>query len=167
MDNDILIQESIMFACLTALVGFVLWLLFRRRQVIMNLEYHRLETLNKLIDKYGSAAEFISFMATDAGKRLLITAEKEAPASNGKNMVLRFIQAAVMIFVLGAGFLAGSSEYGDSTDLGNIQRAHDMEYWGVMCFMLSFGLGIVSMVTYGWHKTQERAARKARKLEAA
>lgn len=162
MDNDILIQESIMFVAVTALVGFLCWLLFRRRQNIMNLEYYRLESLNKLIDKYGSAAEFISFMSTDAGKRLLLSAEKEAPASNGKTIVLRFIQAAVMIFVLGAGFMSGSSLYGNSTYPGSIQQGHDMEYWGVMCFMLAMGLGIVSFVTYAWYKAQERSARKSR-----
>lgn len=166
MDNNILIQESIMFACLTGLVGFVLWLLFRRRQIIMNLEYHRLETLNKLIDKYGSGAEFISFMQTDAGKRLLLTTERDSSsAPNGKNMVLRFIQAAVMIFVLGAGFMAGAGSYAHSTDIGDIQQVHDMEYWGVMCFMLAIGLGITSMVTYGWHKAQEKASKRTRQSE--
>ncbi len=162
MDNDILIQESIMFVAVTALIGFLCWLLFRRRQNIMHLEYYRLESLNKLIDKYGSAAEFVSFMATDAGKRLLLNAEKEAPTSNGKTIVLRFIQAAVMIFVLGAGFMAGAGQYGDPNIAGNEQQYHDMQYWGVMCFMLAIGLGIVSMVTYGWYKAQERAARKSR-----
>lgn len=166
MDNDILIQESIMFVAVTALIGFLCWLLFRRRQNIMHLEYYRLESLNKLIDKYGSAAEFVSFMATDAGKRLLLSAEKEAPTGNGKTIVLRFVQAAVMIFVLGAGFMAGSSQYGNSTDIGNIQQANDMEYWGIMCFMLAMGLGIVSIITYSWYKAQERAARKARILDA-
>ncbi len=166
MDNDILIQESIMFVAVTALIGFLCWLLFRRRQNIMHLEYYRLESLNKLIDKYGSAAEFVSFMATDAGKRLLLSAEKEAPAGNGKTIVLRFIQAAVMIFVLGAGFMAGSSQYANSTDPANIQQVYDMEYWGLMCHMIATGLFIVATVTYFWNKMQERAARKAGILNA-
>ncbi len=164
--NEIILQETIMFGVAALFVGFLIWLFFRRKQFMINLEYHRLETLNKLIDKYGSSAEFVSFMQSDAGKRLLLSPEKEAPASNGKTIVLRFIQAAVMIFVLGAGFMAGAGQYGNSNDIGNIQQVHDMEYWGVMCFMLAIGLGIVSMVTYGWYKSQERAARKARILDA-
>lgn len=158
MTSDILMQESIMFACMTALVGFAFWLLFRRRQTAMHLEYHRLEVLNKMIDKYGTSGEFIAFMQTEAGKRLLQQSNGSAPS--GRTTVLRFVQVAVMVFVLGAGFMAASGSYANATDPNDLRKALDMEYWGQMCFFLAIGLGIVAVITALFNKQNERRERR-------
>jgi hypothetical protein len=156
MTHDILMQESIMFACMTVLAGFVLWLLFRRKQTIHHLEYHRLEVLNKMIDKYGSSAEFISFMQTDAGKRLIQNANGQPNGKpSGSVSVLRFIQVGVMLFVLGGGFMAQADMYGPDT-----------AYWGIMCFMLAIGLWIVAIVTILWNWLQNRSSRRLAATEA-
>lgn len=158
MTSDILMQESIMFACLTALIGFVLWLFFRRKQTQTHLEYHRLEVLNKMIDKYGTSGEFISFMQTEAGIRLLQPGNGAAPG--GRTTVLRFVQVAVMVFVLGAGFMAASSTYANASDPNDLRKALDMEYWGQMCFFMAIGLGIVSVITSLFNKQNERRERR-------
>jgi len=57
MESDTLVIVSII-----ALLGWICWLYFRRRQVLSELKRMQLQLACSALDKFGSAGEFVAFL---------------------------------------------------------------------------------------------------------
>ena len=81
MDVDLVLVPTVLL-----LVGWTLYLLFRRYQVTTQARLQRVESFNKLIEKFGTAKEFTDFIQTEEGKKMLVVAANKPPAKK-----IRFI----------------------------------------------------------------------------
>src|SRR5438046_9549733 len=90
-------SEIILFPCLFALFGFIVWIIFTtiRRYKTAKLQAG-LQT--KLLEKFGSGQELLAYVQSDAGKRFLesLTMEQRTPYRR----ILGAAQASVVLILL-------------------------------------------------------------------
>ena len=115
--NDYTIPETLMIPALLVLVLFPLWLLFRRYQVSTQVRIQRIESFNRLIEKFGSAKEFAEFAQTAEGKKLL---DDPSPPPNPLTKVLRFLQAGVLFIMAGAAYWINAWRLRSETDFNYV-----------------------------------------------
>ena len=74
----------------------VFWVVF---STIRRLKVARVqaEVHSKLIDKVGSSQEFLTFLETDSGKKLVASIGIEQPSRNPYNRILASVQAGVIL----------------------------------------------------------------------
>jgi hypothetical protein len=104
------VAPAMVFACV---LGALLWL---TRMFVDNRRWGRIfklqtEVHGKLIDRFGSSQELLTYMGTDAGKRFLEAApipvdfEPQQRMPNAVARVLMPLQIGIVMLLLGAGFL--------------------------------------------------------------
>jgi hypothetical protein len=111
---DRFMDDAIPFLVFLGILGAVLWLV---TQFLENRRWSRIFKLqndvhSKLIDKFGSNQELLTYMDTEAGKRFLEAApipvgfEAEQRVPNAVARVLTPLQIGVVLSLLGIGMLA-------------------------------------------------------------
>ncbi len=82
----------------------IFWIVFssiRRLKVArMQSEVH-----SKLLEKVGSSQEFLTYLDTESGKRLVASIAMEQPSRDPYNRILVSVQAGVILLLLGVAFL--------------------------------------------------------------
>ena len=141
-----IIEEVVMMVTVPALAGWVLWLVFRRYQLHVHARLQRTETFNRLIDKFGTAKEFVDFLQTDAGRKVL--EDPIAPPVSPMSSVRRFIQGGIVLIALGGALLLNALRLRGETDINFIREAMGMNYWGTIFLGGGVALMIVAAVTY-------------------
>lgn len=93
-------------AILTIFPGIVVvfWLVFStfRRMKVARIQA---EVHSKLIEKIGSSQEFLTFLETDSGKKLVASIGIEQPNRNPYNRILASVQAGVILVCVSIAFL--------------------------------------------------------------
>jgi hypothetical protein len=141
----LLFHEAVTFIGLFALVGFVLWLLYKRYQVRTQVNARKLETFGKLVDKFGTSKEFVDFVQSNEGRNLL--RESGVNGVNPKQVALRMFIVAALLFAVGYGFMSGAPLYDNSTDPNFISKHNELRYWGKMAFGLAVGFIAAGIMT--------------------
>lgn len=139
------IQEAIMMVGVLGLIGWLVFLLFKRYQVRTQLNARKLETFGKLVDKFGSSKEFVDFVQSNEGKSLL--KDSGVNGVNPKQIALRMFIVAALLFAVGYGFMSGAPLYDNSTDPNFISKHNELRYWGKMAFGLAVGFIAAGMMT--------------------
>ena len=156
MDDQVFVnrihEETYMFLGVLLLVGWVIYLVFRRYQVISEARTKRAEAFNKLVEKFSSAQEFSAFLETENGKKFI---EDPIPApGHPYGKVLRYIQAGILSLLIGFAYWINASRI-NSTDPNYIHQMMDSNYWGTLAVFLGIGLlvvaGITFVLTRHWH----------------
>jgi hypothetical protein len=93
----------------------VFWVVF---STIRRLKVARVqaEVHTRLIDKVGSSQEFLSFLETDSGKKLVASIGIEQPSRNPYNRILASVQAGVILLLLGIAFLFLGGHFADAAE---------------------------------------------------
>jgi uncharacterized iron-regulated membrane protein len=104
MDNQSIVILALgVSISLFALIGWMIWMDARRRQ--MNFKAAT-EFRHKLLDKFGSAAEFIGFIKTNEGQ-LFLSLPMDG-RSTPLDRIIRFVQVGVILAFVGLSLIAGS-----------------------------------------------------------
>ena len=105
----------IILAIAFGVIGALFWVAFssiRRLKVArMQSEIH-----SKLIDKIGSSQEFLTFLDTEAGKRLVASISLEQPRREPYSRILASVQAGVILLLLGIAFLILGSHFANAAE---------------------------------------------------
>ena len=141
-----IIEEVVMMVTVPALAGWVLWLVFRRYQLHVQARVQRTETFNRLIDKFGTAKEFVEFLQTDAGRKLL--EDPITPRVSPMSSVRRFVQGGIILLGLGSALLLNATRLRGETDINYIREAMGMNYWGTIFLGGGVALMVVALVSY-------------------
>ena len=131
------IQEAVMMVGVLALIGWILWLLYKRYQIRTQEGARRLEMFGKLVDKFGDSKDFVNFVQSDEGRSLL--KDSGVNGVNAKQVALRMFIVGALLFAVGYGFMSGTSAYDNSTDPNFIGKVAELRYWGKMAFGLGIG----------------------------
>jgi len=140
------IQEAVMMVSLVALVAWILFLLYKRYQVRTQESARRLEMFGKLVDKFGDSKDFVGFVQSEEGRRLL--RESGVNGINAKQIALRMFIVAALLFAVGYGFMSGTSAYDNSADPNFINKVAELRYWGKMAFGLAVGFVGAGILTH-------------------
>ncbi len=153
---DVIHEETIMFVALVGLLGWILFLLFRRHQLAQQTRFQKIEAYNKLLEKFSTAKEFTEFLETEHGKKIL-----EDPITNGgnpKKTALRFVQAGGILAALGFGLFTYLSQIEtiihsqSNPDINWINKELDYTYWTWTTLALAAGCFVVAGLTYALAK---------------
>ncbi|HVP07818.1 MAG TPA: hypothetical protein VMS71_08255 [Candidatus Acidoferrum sp.] len=139
LSTTMLIKKLVIVGGILLLIGFWLYLRFRRWQLWRDALEQRSEAFNRLLEKFGTAREFLDFLQTENGRRLF-----EDPLLLGGHPILRvlgFVKWGIISFVLGLvpyfAILLGVS------DIGAIGKE-----LGIALMLLGVGLLLVAVVTH-------------------
>ena len=108
----------------------------------------RAEIYNRLIDKFGTAPEFIAFLQSDAGLKFIEenTVQNAAPLSK----ILAAIQIGIILTLVGIGLLVTGNIFGESLG-GDLYIV--LTVGGIIGLMVGIGFLISSMISYRLCKT--------------
>jgi hypothetical protein len=150
---DRFIADVLMFAFLLALVGWVLYLFFRKYQVSTQVRIQRIESFNRLIEKFGNAKEFAEFAQSAEGKKLL--EDPISPPPNPMAKVLRFVQAGILFIMIGVASWINAARLRSETDPNYVHQMIESNHWGTLATFFGIGLIVAAGVSYifvkHWH----------------
>jgi hypothetical protein len=141
-----MIEEVVMLVMVPVFAGWVLWLVFRRYQLQTQARVQRTETFNRLIDRFGTAKEFVDFLQSDAGRKIL--EDPIAPRVQPMSSVRRFIQSGIILLGLGGALLLNALRLRGESDINYVREAMGMNYWGTIFLGGGVALMIVAVVSY-------------------
>ncbi|HEU4928567.1 MAG TPA: hypothetical protein VFU38_01955 [Candidatus Krumholzibacteria bacterium] len=141
-----IVEEVVLMVAVTALTAWILWLVFRRFQVQTNARAQRTETFNRLIDKFGTAKEFVDFIQSDAGRKVL--EDPIAPPADPKTSVRRFVASGIILLAVGKALLLNALRLRGQTDINFVREAMGMNYWGTIFVGGGAALILVGIVSY-------------------
>ncbi|HEU4365939.1 MAG TPA: hypothetical protein VFT13_10810 [Candidatus Krumholzibacteria bacterium] len=140
------LEDALLIVVIPPLAGWVLWLLFKRHQLQTQTRLRRNETLNRLIDKFGTSKEFVDFLQTEAGRKFLEDplAESVHPAAR----VHRFVLGGVILIALGGAFFVNALRYRGMTDINFINEAIGLNNWGTIFTSCGVALLVIALLSY-------------------
>lgn len=163
---DRLGSEVLPLLVFLALLSAALWLL---RVLLENRRWNRMlklqtEVHGKLLDKFSTNQELLTYMNTDAGKRFLESApiavglEPGSPARMSFARVLLPLQVGVVLTMVGIGFLAVRA---------GVQAEAQAPMWalGILAMMLGVGFVISAGLAYWLAKRLDLLPQKIARLE--
>ncbi len=103
----------------------------------------RAEIYNRLIDKFGTAAEFVAFMESDAGLNFIEENTVQPAAPLGK--ILASTQIGIVLTLLGTGLLITGNVFGESLG-GDLYIV--LTVGGTVGLMVGVGLLISAGISY-------------------
>ncbi len=148
---------------LAALLGA--WLLHQRLRTTADLMRLHLEGRNRLLEKFGTAQEFLDFTRTRAAEALL------PPRLGRDHPGLRLLQAGVVCLLVGGAFLYQAHRWQALQTLLQAQRGQDLRMsnfirdtytqyamntsqWGLV--WLAFGVGLLAGGAVEWTWVKRR-----------
>jgi hypothetical protein len=131
----------------------LLWVVTKRYDPQNKLAEKRIDQLNLLIQKFGTAKEFLDFLQTEEGKKLF---ENPIPVKNdARKRVLQFIIAGCISVFIGIGLSYAGIRSGMALSNDGFKQAVEFGFWSSIFWYLGFGFLIVAGVLYlagkKWH----------------
>jgi hypothetical protein len=150
-------EETLMLLGLAAFAAFIAWLFFRRAQLAAQRSQLDLELRNRLLDKFANAQEFLEFVETEKGRKLL---QGLAPqASNPRLTSMRFMQAGALSVLLGYGFYLNAGRLKGLTDINFVNKAQDLKSWGTLLVAAGVGQVVAAAIGYEFARRHGRETR--------
>jgi len=106
MENEVFWIPIVSIIGSFAMVISIVWFVSRARQ---RTAQYRAEVQLKMIERFGTAAEFTQFLESPAGKQFL----QEAPRRTANDRGVRGISTGIILLFIGLGFAAGYWAEGD------------------------------------------------------
>lgn len=148
------IEDVVLIVVAPLLAGWVCWLLFRRHQLHVQVRMRRDETLRLLIEKFDTGPEFVDFLASDAGRRLL--EDPIGPPANPAARTHRFMAAGVVLIALGGAFFVNALRYRGMTDINFVNEAIGLNNWGTIFVSGGGALLVAAALTHLMTRRRDR-----------
>ena len=143
-------SDTLMFISVVALVGWIVWLGFKRRRQEMELKPKRLQLISDAMAKFGTADQFMSFLQSPEGQAILY--EGNAPEINRRRTNIRFVQAGTLCLVIGVGLLLAAHLYEGVPTRDLLEIFSMLSYSGVVMASAGVGLYVTAVVTLIWQR---------------
>lgn len=157
--SDAVFLVSILFL----IAGLVTWFLYKKMSRGADALRLHLDTRNRLLDKFGTAQEFLDFANTDAGHTLLAPPQMSEAAHVSIPAGLRMVQVGLVTVLVGASFLLQAHRWHllaeATTELHEagfqrmyLQSSLQASQWGLFALAVGLGLLIGGVIARFWSK---------------
>jgi len=143
-------SDTLMFISVVALIGWIVWLSFKRRRQEMELKPKRIQLLSDAMNKFGTADDFVAFLQSAEGQAILY--EGKAPGVNRKRTNIRFVQAGTLSLVIGLGLLLAATLYKGVPSRDLLEIFAMLSYSGAVMVSAGVGLYVTAVVTLIWQR---------------
>lgn len=143
-------SDTLIFVSVVALLGWVIWLSFKRRQQLIELKRMQLQLLTDALKRCGTAGEFMAFLQSHEGQAVLC--DGESPDRGRSRTNIRFVQAGTLLAFAGAGLFLCATQYRGTpgADLKDVLAM--LNFTGTVAISTGVGLFVVAAVTYLWER---------------
>ena len=152
MDSTYLI-DMVAIPSVLAFAGWVLYLFHRRYEIATQVRRQKIESFNKLVEKFGTGMEFVEFAQTEHGKRIL--GDPILPPPNPLAKLLRLLQAGIVFLALGIASWINAARLSTATDPNYVNQMFQAYHYGTLAAFLGLGLVVAAGVSYifvrRWH----------------
>jgi hypothetical protein len=152
MENEYLI-DAVAIPSVLAFVGWMFYLLYRRYQASSQVRLQKIDSFNKLIEKFGNGKEFLEFAQTEQGKKLL--GDPILPPPNPLSKVLRLLQAGIVFLAVGIASWINAARLSTITDPLYVNPRIQANDYGTLAAFLGMGLIVAAGISYifvrRWH----------------
>jgi len=145
MESDTLVIVSII-----ALLGWICWLYFRRRQVLSELKRMQLQLACSALDKFGSAGEFVAFLQSREGQVMLYDSASSGVSRPRTN--LRLVQAGILLAFVGCGFFVAMRLLPVAQSRADREVMDVLIFSGTVAVSMAVGLWVTALVTMLWER---------------
>jgi len=145
MESDTLVIVSII-----ALLGWICWLYFRRRQVLSELKRMQLQLACSALDKFGSAGEFVAFLQSREGQVMLY--DSASPGVSRPRTNLRLVQAGILLAFVGCGFFVAMRLLPVAQSRADREVMDVLIFSGTVAVSMAVGLWVTALVTMLWER---------------
>ena len=138
-------DEFLLVVLLFVFIGLMFWFVLQKQNSLGKIRIQRVESINRLIEKFSTAKEVTEFLETESGSKLI---DDPAPdARNTRTQVLRFVQAGVVFLFVGVGFFLNAYRIRNETDINYVRQVLDLQYWSIFSIAIGVGLLFVAFLT--------------------
>ncbi len=132
-------EDVVLIAVVPLLVGWILWLLFKRHQLRMHARMQQIQAFNRVVEKFGTGKEMIDFMESQAGRAML---GDLVPRVSPALQIRRFLLGGLLLGAIGVAFLLNAQRYDGMTDINYVNEAIGLNNWGTI--FISCGIAVLS-----------------------
>lgn len=143
-------SDTLVIVSIVALLGWICWLYFRRRQQLSELKRTQLQLACNALDKFGDAGEFAAFLQSREGQAMLYNSA--SPGLSRSRTNIRLVQAGILLAFVGSGLFVGARL------LPEVQSSQAREVMDVLIFSgtiaisMAVGLWVTAIVTMLWER---------------
>jgi len=143
-------SDTLVIVSVVALLGWICWLYFRRRQFQSELKRTQLQLACSALDKFGSAGEFVAFLQSREGQAMLY--DSAPPGSSRPRTNLRLVQAGILLAFVGSGFFVGARLLPEAQSAQAKEVLDLLVFSGTMTISIAVGLWVAAIVTMLWER---------------
>jgi len=145
IESDTLVMVSVI-----ALLGWICWLYFRRRQLLSELKKMQLHLASSALDKFGSAGEFVAFLQSREGQVMLY--DSASPGQSRPRTNIRLVQAGILVAFVGAGLFLSERLLPIAQSRADREVMDVLIFSGTVAVSMAVGLWVTALVTMLWER---------------
>lgn len=143
-------SDTLIFVSVVALVGWILWLYFRRRQQAIELKRMQMHLSTNALQKFGAADEFVAFLQSKEGRAMLC--DDELPAKERSRTSIRLVQVGILMLFAGVGLILSARWYSGTPNSEMQEVLTVFTFSGTTAISLGVGLFVAALVTSLWER---------------
>jgi len=143
-------SDTLVIVSIVALLGWICWLYFRRRQQLSELKRIQLQLACSALDKFGSAGEFAAFFQSREGQAMLY--DSAPPGLSRSRTNIRLVQAGILLAFVGSGLFVGLRLFPEAHSSEAREAIGLLIFSGTVAISMAVGLWVVALVTMLWER---------------
>lgn len=148
-------SDTVMFVSVVVLLGWIIWLQFRKRQQQTELKKMQLQLVTDALTKFESATEFVAFLQSKEGLTMLY--DCQAPERGRSRTNIRIVQLGTLLLFVGIGLFLCAARYHGTPDKDLQDLLAILNFTGTVTASTGIGLYAVAAVTYLWERWFNRS----------
>src|SRR5262245_18323706 len=105
----------------------------------------RAEMLERLVEKFGSAEELVTFARSSEGRQFLAATDTAAVS---QRRILRLFQAGVVLIAVGIALLVNAARMAPEPGVARAGSVAEANWWGTVSLCLGLGLMVIGGISY-------------------
>ena len=143
-------SDTLVIVSIVALLGWICWLYFRRRQQLSELKRMQLQLVCSALDKFGSAGEFVAFLQSREGQAMLY--DSTSPVLSRSRTNIRLVQAGILLAFVGSGLFVGVRLFPEAQIREATEAMALLIFSGTVAISMAVGLWVTAIVTMLWER---------------
>jgi preprotein translocase subunit YajC len=148
-------SDTLMFVSVIILLGWIIWLQFRKRQQQTELRKLQLQFVSEALTKSPTTTEFVSFLQSKEGLAML--SDGQGPANGRSRTNIRIVQLGTLLAFVGVGFFFCAARYHGTPDKDLQDVLAMLNFTGTLAISSGIGLYAVATVAYLWERWCNRS----------
>jgi len=146
-------SDTLVIVSIVALLGWICWLYFRRRQFQSEFKKMQLQLACSALDKFGSAGEFVAFLQSRERQAMLY--DSAPPGLSRSRTNIRLVQAGILLAFVGSGLFVGARLLPEVQSTKAREVMEVLIFSGTIAISMAVGLWVTAIAAMLWERRAE------------